>query len=99
MEAPAFSSSSNLSALTLAANRFLLPARRTGLTWEWLRGQSAGGPRCACAAPPAATQSYRGCAAAAPPSLVTCDGDRSVAAAVAVATAGRRATGRLPVPV
>lgn len=42
MEAPAFSSSSNLSALTLAANRFLLPARRTGLTWESLRGPAAG---------------------------------------------------------
>lgn len=45
-ELPAFSSSSNLSALTLdardtAANPFLLQARMTGLMWESLRGQSA----------------------------------------------------------
>lgn len=45
-ELPAFSSSSNLSALTFdardtAANPFLLQARMTGLTWESLRGQSA----------------------------------------------------------
>lgn len=45
-ELPVFSSSSNLSAVTLdardtAGNPFLLQARITGLMWEPLRGQSA----------------------------------------------------------